>query len=48
MEDEAREKQVAHIGAYVSHDLGAPSLPRVVGAKAEGILAGACMNSPSE
>lgn len=30
---ELGKNKVMHIGAYVSHDLGAPSLPRVRGAE---------------
>ena len=36
MEGENWEKKVMHIGDYVSHDLGAHSLPRVVGAESWG------------
>ena len=46
MEGENWEKKVMHIGDYVSHDLGAHSLPRVVGAESWGHIGSSLYEPP--
>ena len=40
------EKKVMNIGDYVSHDLGAHSVPRVMGAESQGHVVGSLHELP--